>query len=171
MVQFISSFFLDSDYSDSHSDSFFNPHELTKIVLRSSTKFYGVKLNHLVKRTEPKTVLLFFRVIYNTGRDQRVPFSVFWHCETFFGKKFFPKGCPFNFVRFCERMDVEKSQMVPSDFWFCETPKLCFGENFSMTPKGLPFNFLMFCDKCLKLHQGPPFSAAIRSKFCVFGYC
>ena len=30
------------------SDSFFfNPRELSKIVLRSSTKCYGVKLNHL----------------------------------------------------------------------------------------------------------------------------
>ena len=27
--------------------TFFNPHQLTKIVLESSTKFYGVKLNHL----------------------------------------------------------------------------------------------------------------------------
>ena len=34
--------------------TFLNPHELTKIVLQSSTKFYGPKLNHLALRTEPK---------------------------------------------------------------------------------------------------------------------
>ena len=42
-----------------YSDFFFNPHELTKIVLQSSTKFYGVKLKHLAQRTEPKRVVLF----------------------------------------------------------------------------------------------------------------
>ena len=33
--------------SGSEIVTFFNPHELTKIILQSSTKFYGVKLNHL----------------------------------------------------------------------------------------------------------------------------
>ena len=35
---------------DYYSDffSFFNPHELTKIFLESSTQFYGPKLTHLV---------------------------------------------------------------------------------------------------------------------------
>ena len=32
---------------DYNIDFFFNPHELTKIVLESSTKFYGTKLNNL----------------------------------------------------------------------------------------------------------------------------
>ena len=49
--------------------TFFNPHELTKIVLESFLKLYGVKLNYLAKATEPKWFFLFFRVTYNTGRD------------------------------------------------------------------------------------------------------
>ena len=48
---------------------FFNAHELTKIVLKSSTQFYGPKLTHLAYRTEPKKFFLFFRVTYHTGRD------------------------------------------------------------------------------------------------------
>ena len=31
---------------DCNSDSFFNPHELTKMVLQSSTKFEGTKVYH-----------------------------------------------------------------------------------------------------------------------------
>ena len=42
-----------------YSDSFFNPHELAKIFLESSTKFYGFKLEHLAYRTEPKKFNLF----------------------------------------------------------------------------------------------------------------
>ena len=53
-------------YSDSF---FFNPHELTKIVLKSSTKFNGVNLKHLAHGTEPKNLFLFFSVTFNTGRD------------------------------------------------------------------------------------------------------
>ena len=44
-------------------------YELTKIVLQSSTKFYGVKLNQLVKGTEPKTFSLFLPRNMNTERD------------------------------------------------------------------------------------------------------
>ena len=81
-------------YSDSLFSSFFNPHELTKIVLKSSTKYYCTKLHHLAWRTEPKRFFLFSRVTYQTGRDQRVPpFNFFRHCETFF-RKFFPQRVP-----------------------------------------------------------------------------
>ena len=80
---------------------FFNPHELTKIVLKNSTKYYCTKLHHLAERTEPKRFFLFSRVTYHTRRDQRVPpFNFFRHCETFFRKNFPPKGPPFNFFLF-----------------------------------------------------------------------
>ena len=38
---------------------FLNPHELTKIILQSCTKFYGVKLKHLGLGTEPKSFSFF----------------------------------------------------------------------------------------------------------------
>ena len=36
----------------------------------------------------------------------------FWRCETFFEKNFLQR-VPFIFLRFCDRMDVEKCQRVP----------------------------------------------------------
>ena len=39
-------------------------------------------------------------------------------CETFFRKKFSPKGPTFNFLIFLDRMDFEKSQMVPPFSFF-----------------------------------------------------
>ena len=39
--------------------TFFNPRELTKIVLQSSTQFYDVKLKQLGQGTEPKKLFLF----------------------------------------------------------------------------------------------------------------
>ena len=81
-------------YSDSFFDFFFNPHnELTKIVLQRSTKFDGVKLNHLAQRTEAKWFFLFFRVTY-WARLKGPPFQCFFcHCETFCRKKF-PQTVP-----------------------------------------------------------------------------
>ena len=105
---------------DYYSDSFFNPHELTKKALESSTKFYGVKL-----------FLLFFRVTYNTGRDQMVtPFRFFFrHYETFFSKKI-PKGPLSIFLMVCDKMDVEKSQIIPPLNFFGIVR--LFGGNFLM---------------------------------------
>ena len=60
---------------------FFDTHELTKIVLQNFTVPQG---------------FLFPRVTYSTGRDERVPFQLFWHCETFF-KKNVRQRVPFNF--------------------------------------------------------------------------
>ena len=36
----------------------------------------------------------------------------FRHCATFFKNFFSPRKAPFNFLEFCNRMDVEKSQRV-----------------------------------------------------------
>ena len=65
------------------------------------------------------------------------PISIFRHCEIFFRKKNFP---PFNFLMYCDRMDVEKPQRAPlSVFRHCET----FFQKFVFSPKGPPFK----CDK------------------------
>ena len=62
-------------------------------------------------------------------KSQRVPLSVFWHCEIFFQKIFFHQKFPaFNFLMICDRMD-EKSQSIPSgapnkfNFWVFPVPK------------------------------------------------
>ena len=76
------------------------PPELTKEFYESSTKYYCTKLHHLAWRTEPKRFFLFSRVTYHTGRDQRVPLSVFFGIvRLFFRKKNFPKGSPFNVLQ------------------------------------------------------------------------
>ena len=91
---------------------FFNPHELTKIGLKSSTKFYGPKMNHLASRTEPKRFFLFFRVTSHRERLKSPPFRFFGIVRLAFGI-FSSKGPPPSFLMFCDRMDVKKCQRVP----------------------------------------------------------
>ena len=68
----------------------FNPHELIKIVLQSSTKFNEIRLK-------------------NWDRARlKGPFHVFRHNASFFRQKFSSS----IFLEFCDRMDVEKSQRV-----------------------------------------------------------
>ena len=107
---------------------FLRPLELTKMVLQKFYKIllHQIKLHHLAKRTEPKRFFLFSRVTYHTGRDQTkgTPLSVlFRHCETFSPEIFSPKGPTFNFLIFCDKMDVETPQRVHpfSFYWHCET--------------------------------------------------
>ena len=122
---------------------FFNPHELTKRVLR---KFYEIlwcqnELFGLAKSTK-KVFPVFQRNIDNWARLrgspfqflvlwdffsqfflQRVPFNFFWCLATKWMLKN-PKGYRFGLFRHCETFFPEK--------------------NF---PKGCPpFNFLMFCN-------------------------
>ena len=140
---------------DYYSGFFFNPHELAKIVLKSSTKYYCTKLHYLVYRTEQKRFFRFSRVTYHTRRDQRVPPSNFFrHCETFFPENFFHQRVPPSiFLLFCDRMDVGKSQRVPPFSFFRHCEIFFQNENFS------PFNFLMFCDRMdvEKPQRLPPF--------------
>ena len=70
---------------------------MVKIVLQSSTKFYGVKLNHLAQGSEPKRLLLFSRVAYNTRRNKGSPFSFFRHCETYPTNFYSLQGVPLHF--------------------------------------------------------------------------
>ena len=119
---------------------FFNPHELTKIVLISSTK-YSTKLHHLPYRTEPKRFFLFSRVANHTGRDQRVTaFNFCRHCETFIRKNFIPQRVP-PFQFFCcfatEWMLKSSKGSSSQFFWHCEI---------YFRKKSL-FNFLLFCDR------------------------
>ena len=76
---------------------FFNPHELTKIVLKSRFS-------------------TFFRNIQNRERLKGPPFSFFPVFWPFFEKK--SQRVPFNLLMFCDRMDVEKSLCF---FRHCET--------------------------------------------------
>ena len=62
----------------------------------------------MAQGTEPKRFFLFVRVTYNTGRDERVPFTVFFGIVQLFFQKI-PKA---PFLEFCERMYVEKSHKV-----------------------------------------------------------
>ena len=128
---------------DYHSDSFFfNPHELTKIVQQ---KFYKISwsqiesfsLANLTKKVFP----LFPRTIPYRERPKSPTFQFFFGIVRLFRKKS-PKGSPFNFLMFCDRIDVEKSQRVP----FSVFSALCdfFSEFFS--PFFSPFIFLMFCN-------------------------
>ena len=89
--------------------------------------------------------------------EKKVPlFNFFGTARLFFGKKISPKGSPFNFLMFCDRMDVEKPQRVPpfsfSAFWDV------FSQNYVLS-KGSPLNFFNFLQQigCLKIPKGPPF--------------
>ena len=147
--------------------TFFHPHELTKIVLKSSTKYYCTKLQHLAWRTEPKKFFLFFRVTYHTGRDQRVPPFNFFGTARLFSEIFFPKGPPSIFLLFCVRMDVGKSRKVPP-FSFFGTE--IFFRKFVFSPKGPPFN----CDKNVDNFGSVPLLARHSvhfSVFSIFEYC
>ena len=98
------------------------------------------------------------------------PLSVFFrHGELFFPKiKIFPH---FNFLMFCDRMDVGNPKGSP--FQFFGIVRLFF-QKFVFSPKGPPFN----CDKNVANFGSPPFSApgarasgprrATRSIFCAF---
>ena len=85
--------------------TFFNPHELSKIDLKSSTKLYGVKLNHLGWGTDHKGCSFFQRNIQYRAR-LKSPSS------SFFRKKYFQR-VPSIFLMFCDRMVIEKSERVP----------------------------------------------------------
>ena len=145
---------------DYYSDSFFfYPHELTKIVLKSSTKYYCTKLHYLAQRTEPKWFYLFFRVTYQTGRDQRVPpFNFFRHCETFFLEiffRFFPQRVPPAFFWcFATQWMLENPKGFPLSVFFGIVR--FFPEN----KKKISSIFFMFCDRMdvEKPQRVPPFS-------------
>ena len=51
-------------------------------------------------------------------RNSRGPKSIFGSVRLFFEKFFSPKGPTFNFLIFLDRMDFEKSQMVPPFSFF-----------------------------------------------------
>ena len=59
------------------------------------------------------------------------PLEYFRLCKTFFGKKFSPKGPPFNFLIFSDRMDVEKSRRAPPPFSFFRHTETFFQNFFS----------------------------------------
>ena len=97
---------------------FFNPHELTKIVLQVLQNLMVPNWYIWPSELNQKGFSSFC-VTYHTRRDLRVPLSGFFGTvRLFFRKKFFPKGSPFNFLMFCDRMDVEKSQRAPTFSFF-----------------------------------------------------
>ena len=88
-------------------EAFFISHELTKIVLESSTKLYGVNLNHLAWRTEPKSNIQYRARL-------KGPSFQFFGIVTLFLKKNPQRASP-HFLMFSDRMDVEKFQRVHPD--------------------------------------------------------
>ena len=120
---------------------FFNPHELTKIVLQ---KLYKILLHQIalfgLANWTRKVFPVFPRNIPYPARPKGPPSNFFGTARHFFRKFFFLKGSPPSiFLLFCDRMDVGKSQ------------KVIFGtvRFFSENKNFQPFNFLMFCDKTL----------------------
>ena len=86
--------------------------------------------------------------------------------ETFWIECFSPKGPPFNFLMFCNTMDVKKSQSVrPFTFFgtvtlFKNLIKKIFLGNFFMSPKGSPLQFFKNFLQPAGVSQspkGPPF--------------
>ena len=133
---------------DYYSGFFFNPHELTKIVLQ---KFYKILLHQIalfgLANWTKKVFPVFPRNIPYPARPKGPPSNFFQHCETFFPGIFFLKGSPFNFLLFCDRMDVGKSHSPPP-FSFFGTVRF-FSENKNFPP----FNFWCFATKPPQLRQ------------------
>ena len=91
---------------------FFNPHELTKIVLQSSRKFFWSQIESFGLANRTKKVFPVFPCYTVPGETQvSLPHFNFFGIETFFEEKYFLKGHPFNV--FGGRIDVEKSQRAP----------------------------------------------------------
>ena len=147
---------------------FFNPHELTKIVLQNiiapNCTIWSSELN---KKGFP-----FSRVTYHTRRDQRVPPSnFFFGTATFFPEIFSPQGPPSIFCCFATEWMLENPKGSP--FVFFGTVRL-FPENknFSLLQfldvlRQNPFN----CDKNVdNFRNVPPFSAPLGSFFCVCNF-
>ena len=134
---------------DYYSGFFFNPHELTKIVLQ---KFYKIILH---------------RVTYHTRRDQRVPPSNFFrHCETFFLGIFFPQRSPLQFLCcFATEWMLENPKGSPLSVFFGTE---IFSENKNFSPVQF-FDVLrqnpLNCIKMLTISEVSPFQRATRSIF------
>ena len=94
-----------------------------------------------------------FYIIWKTPRYLRVlPLSTFRLCETFFEKKFSPKGPPFNVLEFFRQNGCWKIPKGPPFQFFrhCET----FFQNFFPSKVPLQF-FLMICDRMDEKSQCP----------------
>ena len=93
-----------------------------------------------------KCFFLFFRVTYSTGRDWRVPLSLFFGIvRYFFENCFSSKGPRSIFLILGDRKDVEKSQRVPP-FNFFGIVRL-FRKKI---PKGSPSTFWCFATMDVK---------------------
>ena len=123
----------------------------------------------------------FFRRNLQYRARLKGPLSVFSELLDFFRKLFCTEESPFNFLMFCDRMDVEKSQRVSpfSFFRHCET----FIPKTFIVFKGSPSNFFWYfaTEWMLKMWKGPPFRRASSVQlmpYCFgvlmpyfFGYC
>ena len=99
---------------------FFNPHELTKIVLQ---KFYKLLLHQIalcgLANWTKKVFPVFPRERPYTARPNGPPFQFFSALQDFFPERFSPQRVPPSFfLLFCDRMDVGKCQRVPPFSFF-----------------------------------------------------
>ena len=125
-------------YSDSFFSFFFNPHELTKIVLKSSTKYYCTiwpsELNQKCFSCFPAQHTI-------PGETKGSPFNFFRHCETFRNNCFPPKGPLFIFFAVLRQNGCWKIPKGPP-FQFFGIVRLFFW-NFFLS-KGSPLQFLWY---------------------------
>ena len=113
-----------------------------------------------------KNFFLFFSLnIQYRARLKGPPFS-FSALRDLFSKKTFPQRVPLQFfLQFCDRMDVEKSQRVPSVSFF-GIVRPFFEKEISV--KDLPSIFWCFATEWKEKSQSVPPGAQIRSNFWVF---
>ena len=102
---------------------FFNPHELTKMVLKKFYELLWCQTETFGLTSWTKTVFYVFpRNIQYKERLKGPPFQIFLALRLFLKK--IPKGSPFNFLMFCGRMDV---QWMSPPLGFLDVVRLCFG--------------------------------------------
>ena len=96
---------------DYYSDTFLYPHELTKIVLRSSTKYFALNCTFWPSELNQKSFSCFSAKHIIQGETKGS--SCFGTVRLFFSEKCFSlKSPPSILLLFCVRMDVGKSQRV-----------------------------------------------------------
>ena len=138
---------------DYTSDSFSNPHELTKIVPKEFYETLRCQIRPFGPRNQK--VILFFSIAHKIPGETKEPFQFLRHCKTFFENLFSHKRSSFNFLMFSDRMDVEKPLRAPISF-FGIVPFF-----FEKCLQRVPFQFFkFFATEMLKnLKESPPFSA------------
>ena len=140
---------------------FFTPHELTKIVLKSYTKYYCTicprelnqkgfsffprKIPYQARPKGPLSIFLLFCDRMDVEKPQRVPLPLFRPCEAFRKVVFSPKGPPSTAIKMLTISEVSPPFSAPGasgprratrsnvfGFLICEYCKLTLGSPFAI---------------------------------------